>query len=658
MMHLRLQTLELVCRRSIEVIEFKDISYFYGEMGSGKSTIARLIDYIFGSKHIVMTPALQSEFVEVTLHLTINDVPGVLTRARDSDQVRATWGTEGDQSQLIIPTRRPAGVLLPGTEVEVLSDLLFYLSGVRPPRVRRSQLRDESELERLSFRDLFWYCYCDQDTIDSSFFNLDRDADRFKRLKSRNVLRFVLGMHQERVAELEVQFQDTRERRLQAEQAYTLLSEALAQSDLTTDLALAARIAQIREKQRRIAAALVAARQGVETNRQHATDKLRQQARQLAAELEALEEASEQIDQTLTDDQRHLNEIVALSTKVQRVTSARSVLNGVAFERCPRCTQTLPERLRLDCPVCGQPEPSPESAADAIASTRGDLDARTKELREMITKQQTQRRNLQRRGNELTEQKAGVDRQLNEALRAYDPALLANIVALEREAASHEQEAKYIEKLGVFLTRADGLRKDGEHLLDEEQRIGKELRAAREAAQKDTGNLKTLARLFADCLVRAKLSGFSLDDAVAMDPPWYLPEVIKADTGDIATISFETLGSGGIKTLFKACFLLAMHRLAAELNAHLPTLIVIDSPMKNISERENEAQFVGFHSLVYELAEGELANTQFILIDKEHSLPGETLTRTFDARHMKTNDDEFPPLIRYFRATGESAAEA
>ena len=314
-------------------------------MGSGKSTIARLIDYIFGSKHIVMTPALQSEFVEVTLHLTINDVPGVLTRARDSDQVRATWGTEGDQSQLIIPTRRPAGVLLPGTEVEVLSDLLFYLSGVRPPRVRRSQLRDESELERLSFRDLFWYCYCDQDTIDSSFFNLDRDADRFKRLKSRNVLRFVLGMHQERVAELEVQFQDTRERRLQAEQAYTLLSEALAQSDLTTDLALAARIAQIREKQRRIAAALVAARQGVETNRQHATDKLRQQARQLAAELEALEEASEQIDQTLTDDQRHLNEIVALSTKVQRVTSARSVLNGVAFERCPRCTQTLPERL-------------------------------------------------------------------------------------------------------------------------------------------------------------------------------------------------------------------------------------------------------------------------------------------------------------------------
>src|SRR5277367_2195867 len=110
MMRLRLQILELVCRESIEVIEFKDISYFYGEMGSGKSTIARLIDFAFGGT-IIMTPALQSEFVEVTLHLTVNDLPCVLTRARDSDQVRATWGPEGNQSQLMIPARRAAGVL-------------------------------------------------------------------------------------------------------------------------------------------------------------------------------------------------------------------------------------------------------------------------------------------------------------------------------------------------------------------------------------------------------------------------------------------------------------------------------------------------------------------------------------------------------------------
>ena len=657
MMRLRLQSLELVCRRSVEMIEFRGVSSFYGEMGTGKSTIARLIDYVFGSRGIVMTPALQSELVEVTLQLSINDIPLVLTRARESNQVRATWGTEGDQSQLMIPARRPVGVLLPGTEVEVLSDLLFHLSGVRPPRVRRSQVREDSELQRLSFRDLFWYCYCDQDTIDSSFFNLDREADTHRRLKSRNVLRFILGIHQERVAELEVEFQDTRELRLQAEQAYILLNETLAQSDLTTELALTARIAEIKEKQRHTSQTLAQTRTGLETYRQHTTDRLRQGARRLAAELEALEEAVEQIERTLADDQRHLNEIITLSTKVQRVTSARAVLNGVEFERCPRCTQSLPARQPLNCPVCDQVDPAPEDAAAEILQSRNDLDTRTKELREIIAKQRIQYRNLARRRTELEGQKSRIDLQLNDAFLAYDPAVLAAIVALEREAAGYEEEARYVAKLGVFLIRADELRKNGERLLAEEQRIGREMREAREAAQKDTGNLRRLARLFSDCLVRSKLSAFTPDDRVIIEPPWYLPEVIRAETGEIATISFETLGSGGVKTLFKACFLLAIHRLAKEIGANLPTLIVIDSPMKNISERENQEQFAGFHGLVYELSEGELADTQFILIDKELCPPELELTRTLLTRHMKVGDPESPPLISYYRASSEAESE-
>lgn len=187
--------------------------------------------------------------------------------------------------------------------------------------------------------------------------------------------------------------------------------------------------------------------------------------------------------------------------------------------------------------------------------------------------------------------------------------------------------------------------------MGEEQSIGRELRVAREDAQKDTGNLKRLADLFADCLVRAKLAGFTERDKVSINAPWYLPEVIRADTGELALISFATLGSGGIKTLFKACFLLAMHRLGAELKANLPTLIIIDSPMKNISERENAEQFVGFHTLVYELAESELADHQFVVIDKEFCPPGDQLERTLYVRHMKVDDPEFPPLISYYRET-------
>ncbi len=50
-------------------------------------------------------------------------------------------------------------------------------------------------------------------------------------------------------------------------------------------------------------------------------------------------------------------------------------------------------------------------------------------------------------------------------------------------------------------------------------------------------------------------------------------------------------------------------------------MLIIDSPMKNISERENREQFKGFDNLIYQLKADEFKNTQFILIDKEYMPP-------------------------------------
>jgi len=48
-MKFRLLKLHLGLRRSTEVIDFPEVSYFYGPIGSGKSSIARLIDFCLGA---------------------------------------------------------------------------------------------------------------------------------------------------------------------------------------------------------------------------------------------------------------------------------------------------------------------------------------------------------------------------------------------------------------------------------------------------------------------------------------------------------------------------------------------------------------------------------------------------------------------------------
>lgn len=109
------------------------------------------------------------------------------------------------------------------------------------------------------------------------------------------------------------------------------------------------------------------------------------------------------------------------------------------------------------------------------------------------------------------------------------------------------------------------------------------------------------------------------------------------------------MSSGGKKALFKCCFAIAVHRGAAKLEAPLPELLIIDSAMKNISERENRNQFEGFYRMLYALKAGELASTQMILIDKEFLPPEPSQPVEVTDRHMQPDSDEHERLIRYYR---------
>ena len=51
-MNLRLRELIVHCKKAKERVRFGGYSYFYGQMGAGKSSIARLIDYQVAEKGI------------------------------------------------------------------------------------------------------------------------------------------------------------------------------------------------------------------------------------------------------------------------------------------------------------------------------------------------------------------------------------------------------------------------------------------------------------------------------------------------------------------------------------------------------------------------------------------------------------------------------
>ena len=644
-MKFRLNNLSLTLKKDKVTIPFDDVTYFWGQMGAGKTSIARLIDYCLGGD-IELTPALQSEFVTNALSLSLESSDLTIERPRDSARVIADWNSKDGPLQLNLPAAGAGGEVMPNTAVENLSDLLFWLSDLRPPRVRRSKTKQDSETARLSIRDLLWYCYLDQDEIDSSFFHLDESAHPFKRLKSRDVLRYVVGFHDERVAELETALDEIRGERLALSLTIENLLRVLREVGASSEEELRAREQELRGKAEIIASDIRASRGGKRGEQTvHAADTLREDAQRLGEELARLDAAQKDIREVMDRDRRHLHEIQTLSLKFRRSVSAKAILSGVAFQSCPRCTQPLPEREDSVCPVCGQSDAvdPPDPAETAIIER--DIKARTAELTDIIERHEASLKTAADEHTRLAARKAVLERERNEASAVYDSAYLSTMLSKERERAAIQQEADGVASLVRLPKMLEEQRAALARALARERTLRAELREAREVAESDDTNIKLLKGYFLDCLVRAGVPGITAEDQVKIPLSSFYPVLYGPPPNDKTITSFATLSSGGKKTLFKCCFAIAVHRLAARVKAPLPELLIIDSPMKNISERENRSQFEGFYRLVYELATDELKATQFILIDKEFSPPGQEFRLNIKVRRMRPDDPDHPPLI-------------
>lgn len=645
-MRVVLRFLELHFRKSVETIELSHVNFFWGKIGAGKSSIARLIDYCLGAD-IQLTPALQLEFVQAVLSLDIEGRRLTIYRERESGNVVAAWD-EGDASmEALIPARRADGIAVPGTSIEVLSDLFFHLAGRPAPMVRKGRRTAEPGMVRLSLRDLVRFCYIDQDEIDSDFFRLDLEGDSARRAKSVDAMRFILGYHQDQVATLEAELQELHEQRMAARAAADALAKVLEESGFSNPAEIDARIEALHAQRDRVREASTIARRQRGSGG-HAVDSLRDKGRSLSSDVQGLEDMLQAVKQRGEDTERHLNELKMLSVRFSRTRSARTLLAAVDFTECPRCTQSLPVREAKFCPVCGQldsQQPHEHLSNDVVEA---DLKSRLVELEETHRGLNTQERRIERQLERTKVEKALVDQSLSERMRDYDSSFLSQALEFERQATVLEQQVASLLSYRKLPERLSDLLSTADTLQGRESELRAKLVRERDKAFKDRSNLEDLEKLFLDCLVRSAFPGVNGTYKVTIDPRTLVPEVAPTEAADFAVTSFANMGSGGMKSIFKACYALAIHRLAARTGADLPSLVMLDSAMKNVSERENRELFQAFYRMVYELAADELSDTQFILIDKELLPVPEDVGIFVKSRHMAPGSFEDPPLVPYY----------
>lgn len=642
-MNIRLRRLTIRTRETIEIVEFANaVTFLYGPVSTGKSTVARLIDYCFGGE-LERTPAIQQEFVSVEFSAILGDNVCTIERgAFDTQALRVTWvSPDGEAQSVNAPFEaQPAPIL--GDDIYNLSDLLFHLCGVTPIKVRQRTRDPDSPMIRLGFRDIWPFCYLEQTHLDSSFFRLE---DPFRGRKSQDAMRFFTGLHSERLSQLEADYMRTLDDQRGMREAVVQIRTFMKKFDLGSELDVAAQAEDV-QRQLTLAEAHRTELERSRTSATHPSDPLRQQLRHLGAEIAAIVEAIEESTEAMAEQRALRAEFITAKTKADRTGYAASILDSVHYHRCPECATDISgrEHPTAACRLCGSDlQSSAQSSVDGEVLRR-DLNERIDQIADSIARRERELARLKRQLAKVEQDKRLLDAQLQSELARYDSSFVESIRAVEREAATLSERLRSLRHLQQLPQAIDDLEQQAGDLQGRLDSFRSSIADERERLKAADANIEAIAAEFKQVMSRVGFPGVSSADHIDIAAQNWRPVVVHGSQ----EWSFWDAGSGGKKTLFNVCYALALHRVALRHGLPLPSVLVIDSPTKNISDDENPELVRRLYDEIYDLARADAAgrSVQFLLVDSDLVAPSTPMEGFADRR--LAGEDGAPSLIPYY----------
>lgn len=646
-MNIKLKTLTLYCKKSTEIINFNEnLSYFHGRIGSGKSTIFKLINFCFG-QDFQRTPAIQSEGISVQLECQIGDYQTLLERnLSENNEVRITW-KKGEIIESILAQIRRQRNPIYSNNIFCLSDLLFFLMGSEPVKFRRSTKQTDSPLVTMTFRNLMWYCYLEQDEIDSSFYNLD---ELIKKEHSKNVMKYVFGDHSEKLNELEVELAKLRDKRLTNENTVEKLKQFLEQYGYDSVEKIDEDITNLSEK----IAKLTGERDQLRSEimpKNHVIDELKEKLRNQEKILSEKQNQITDLASRISREKSLKYDYINSKFKINKSSLTLRILTRSDFEICPQCGNDVQQKESYDvCPLCKQRHLpfNEEKYVKNVESLRSELDEKIDELDEIIKQHEKALEISKVEIKSIDCERNALQEKLNSLMKDYDSIYLSQVLEVEKEISVNEEKIRNFQKIKLLPVNIDSIQTETDEIIVKERNFSRMYDEERKKLTFVDDYIHELEVIFLNTLIESGFPGIFTNDKVEISRKTWMPTIQSSELG-MVTWDFYGVGSGGKKTLFNTCYAIALHVLAEKRGLNLPRLLIIDTPMKNIPEGTNEDIFNSFYSHLYELMETELINTQILIVDKEFFKPPTNFPFEIFHRYMSSNDEDNPGLISYWK---------
>ncbi|MFW0948428.1 AAA family ATPase [Vibrio parahaemolyticus] len=218
---------------------YKGVNIIYGDSATGKSSILNLIDYLLGAKKFDLYPEIESAGKYAVLDVDLNSNRYTIKRDIFNPKLPIeVYPCKFDDidryaCKKYLPTFAEKSSF-PG--LDYYSNFLLDNLDLPKVKLKESPTKDDSKLVRLSFRDIFKYCYVDQDTLGSKGFL--KSENYAVQTKNKEVFKYIFNALDSNLSNLEGLLSEKTSERKAIEKKYELVADFLRESEFDTIHAL------------------------------------------------------------------------------------------------------------------------------------------------------------------------------------------------------------------------------------------------------------------------------------------------------------------------------------------------------------------------------------------------------------------------------------
>lgn len=555
--------LVLVGRRKRYRIPFSTgLNIIYGDSATGKSSVLEAINYLFGSSNFVFDDEIEKAVLYVMMAVRLNNVDFVIKRDifdKRADIEVYTANMEGMEK--VFPKKLSPAYDREGPD-GYFSDFLLTALNMPVVDVRQAPTKADSAMVRLSFRDVFKFCYLKQDDVGSKSLLGDGGVHG---VKSKETFKYLFNLHDTALSDLQTELSAATTERNRLEATYKAISDFLRTVEIKDEFSLEEARIEINKRRESAKAELHKINnQIISGNESYAA--LKDILTTLSTKIADAERDISDADQAIEKFLRLRNDYQADIKKLKSIKTLQALIGQphTTFS-CPLCSSTVDiEDVKSIHNI---------DDADHVAQELNSINRRIKDIHALLARERNKREFSQAALKAFVSDRNDARRMLDEEMSSAITPYLAERDAWSYEVAKSEEAYLSIERNIKIRTQQKTIFQELENLIDRIGVLNIKISEVRKTAPSITELFQNLSDALFAFLREIKISDIR---DVSIDSSSYLPVLRNRHYRDTT--------SGGLRTILSIGHFLGILKMSVDRVSNHPGFLMIDTVGKYIGK--------------------------------------------------------------------------